>query len=377
MGKHLVLVGAGHAHLTVLMNISDYVERGHTVSVIGPDDYHYYSGMGPGMLGGTYSPNEIRFNVKKMAETRGAGFVRGKVLRIDAARRVLHLEDGTTLDYDVVSFNTGSGIPLDGIAKDAESVYTVKPIINLLEVRAAIREKIKDCVPTIIIAGGGPAGVELAGNVWKLVTDNRGKAEIILVAGGQALKNAPEKARSLALKSLRRRGLKIVEGTHVTRIEGHSACLGNGERLAYDLILPALGVKPSGIFKESGLPVGEDGGLLVNEYLQSVGHPEIFGGGDCICFKKRPLAKVGVYAVRQNPILKVNLLAALEAGALQPFEPQHTYMLIFNLGDGAGLFIRKNWVWGGRSAFWLKDYIDRSFMKKFQVSGERDEKAAQ
>jgi NADH dehydrogenase FAD-containing subunit len=42
-----------------------------------------------------------------------------------------------------------------------------------------------------------------------------------------------------------------------------------------------------------------------------VAYPEIFGGGDCISFEKKPLDKVGVYAVRQNPILYTNLLAAL------------------------------------------------------------------
>ncbi len=58
-----------------------------------------------------------------MTEARGAEFIRGKVARIDAAGSVLHLEDGSAVDYDVVSFNTGSGVPLDGIADNAESVY--------------------------------------------------------------------------------------------------------------------------------------------------------------------------------------------------------------------------------------------------------------
>jgi hypothetical protein len=43
------------------------------------------------------------------------------------------------------------------------------------------------------------------------------------------------------------------------------------------------------------------------------------------------------------------------------------------MGNGKGIFWKKNWVWDGGLAFLLKDYIDRSFMKKFQVSGERDE----
>jgi len=43
------------------------------------------------------------------------------------------------------------------------------------------------------------------------------------------------------------------------------------------------------------------------------------------------------------------------------------------MGNGKGIFWKKNWVWDGRLAFLLKDTIDRNFMKTFQVSAERDE----
>jgi NADH dehydrogenase FAD-containing subunit len=60
MGKDLVLVGGGHDHLTVLLNVARYIERGHRVTVIMPSSYQYYSGMGPGMLSGIYRPQEVR-----------------------------------------------------------------------------------------------------------------------------------------------------------------------------------------------------------------------------------------------------------------------------------------------------------------------------
>jgi hypothetical protein len=57
------------------------------------------------------------------------------------------------------------------------------------------------------------------------------------------------------------------------------------------------------------------------------------------------------------------------------FEPQSHFLLIFNMGDGRGIFWKKNWVWESRLALLLKDYIDRKFMRKFQVSGELDERS--
>ncbi len=132
-----------------------------------------------------------------------------------------------------------------------------------------------------------------------------------------------------------------------------------------------MGVKPSPLFRDSGLPTGNDGGLLVNGFLQCVGHPELFGGGDCISLEGTPLARVGVYAVRQNRILHRNLLAFLEGGPLGRFDPGRAYLTILNMGDGRGIFRRKELVWDGPFAFRLKDFIDRRFMERFQVSGER------
>ena len=72
-------------------------------------------------------------------------------------------------------------------------------------------------------------------------------------------------------------------------------------------------------------------------------------------------------AVRENPVLFHNLMASLEGTPLQPFDPGGDYLLIFNLGGGAGV-LRKRWLqFGGKPAFIIKDYIDRKFMKKFQA----------
>jgi NADH dehydrogenase FAD-containing subunit len=76
--------------------------------------------------------------------------------------------------------------------------------------------------------------------------------------------------------------------------------------------------------------------------------------------------KVGVYAVRENPVLYHNLKAALEGNDLQAFDPGGDYLLIFNLGDRTGV-LNKRWLtFGGRPAFIVKDFIDRRFMRTFQ-----------
>jgi NADH dehydrogenase FAD-containing subunit len=367
MGKHLVLVGGGHAHMVTLANLNTFIEKGHNAIVIGPSPYHYYSGMGPGMLGNIYTPDEIRFATKHMVEKQGGTFVPGKAVRVDPENKTVFLESGATIFYDVLSFNTGSFVPGTTVTDDGKDVFSVKPIEKLIHARARILELVSHKKIAISIIGGGPSAAEIAGNVWGLTRDiGIITPEIRIFAGKNFMSRFPDNVRTKVRVSLTKRNIEILEPGYIRELKTGQLTLESGESIKTDLIFLAIGVKPSPIFEESGLPTGPDGGLLVNKYLQNTEYPEIFGGGDCIYFKDRPLDKVGVYAVRENPVLYHNLMASLEGTNLMPFDPGGDYLIIFNMGDGTGV-LRKKWlVFGGRLAFKIKDYIDRKFMKKFQ-----------
>lgn len=373
MGRHLVVVGGGHAHMTLLLRLAEFTGKGHRVTVISPDPYHYYSGMGPGMLSGLYRPGQIRFCIEKMAQDRGAEFVRDRAVRIDGVNRTIRLESGRELGYDVASFNIGSEVPMGPVSSEPGRIFPVKPILNLYRARRDILGELDRRNLKLTVAGGGAAGVEIAANLWRLVRDGRHGAEITLIGGSRLLGRFPDSVRGLAVRSLERRGIRVIEGLRCREVEAGKAVLSDGSELAHDFAFMALGVRPPGIFADSGLPVGEDGGLLVDSYLRCVSHPEIHGGGDCISLAGEPLAKVGVYAVRQNPVLYTNLMAALEGGEPRRFRPGGSYLLIMNMGDGTGILWKRELVLDGWLAFRLKDWIDRRFMGKFQVSGEPDE----
>jgi len=374
MSKHLILVGAGHAHMTVMLRLRDYVEAGHRVTVVSPSPYQYYSGMGPGMLSGIYRPQEARFHVRKMIEDRGGTFLRDRVIRVEPDRRRVQLEGGQALEYDVASFNTGSHVPAQSLMADQPSgVYPVKPVINLLKAGRLLAESMADRPPRVVVVGGGPAGVEVAGNAWRRFADAGVEPRITLIGGRGLLNRLPERAGRLARESLAERGIDILSGKAVRKISASKVTLEDGEVLASDLTLIATGTRPSSLFKDSGLQVGADDGLLVNAFLQSVDFPEIFGGGDCVTLRGADVAKVGVYAVRQNPVLHNNLLAVLSGGRMKPFEPQAHYLLVLNMGDGTGVLTKYGIALDGRLMFRFKNHLDRSFMGRFQVSGELEE----
>jgi NADH dehydrogenase FAD-containing subunit len=370
MGKHLVLVGGGHAHMVTLANLQTFMEIGHRVTVIGPSSYHYYSGMGPGMLSKIYAPDDIRFATRHVVEKQGGTFVLGKVTHINPKEKIVFLGSGDTLTYDVMSFNTGSYVPRinDTDAGEASTdIFSVKPIERLQEAQNRILELIAQKEIRIGITGGGAAAIEVAGNVWRLCRDSgKNMPQIMVFAGNNFMARYHPKIQRLARQSLIKREIELIEGGYVKAVKTGRVTVDTDQEYDLDFIFLSHGVKPSPIFKASGLPTGPDGGLLVNRFLQSTEYPEIFGGGDCIYFQDRPLDKVGVYAVRENPILYHNLMASLEGNELQPFDPGGDYLLVFNMGDGTGILMKRWVIFGGRLAFFIKNYIDCKFMKKFQ-----------
>jgi NADH dehydrogenase FAD-containing subunit len=191
MPKHLVLTGGGHVHLSALMRLRDFVRAGHRVTVIGPSPYHYYSGMGPGLLSGIYRPAEARFHVKKMAEDRGAAFLEDRVIKVDPVRRALFLGSGREVRYDVVSFNTGSEVPADLFAAPSEGVFPVKPIENLLAARRRILDTTGGSGLRATVVGGGAAGVEIAANLGRLARETGRIAGISLVSRSKVLGDYP------------------------------------------------------------------------------------------------------------------------------------------------------------------------------------------
>ena len=418
----LLLLGAGHAHLDAIRAIPALVARGHAVTVVGPGPCHCYSGMGPGVLGGTYPPLAMALPVRRMVETAGGTFVADTAVRIDAPGHAVHFASGLRLDYDVCSCNVGSVVahPLPGSRGEADygpdnsdrpdqsdrsggpggdgscgdpMVLPVKPIENLYRARQALERLVPRGPVHVVVAGGGPAALEVACNAAVCLARARGRVgaatpegdSVTLVAGSTLLPRLPERARALCRAAAAARGVRIIEGARAVRVKRDGLLLDGGRTLAASVILLATGVAPSPLFAASGLPVGPDGGLAVTAFLHSIGHPDLFGGGDCIHFTPAPLARVGVHAVRQGPVLAANLAARLDDHArgitgtsrpsghsgLVPYIPRPGYLLVLDTGAGTGVLHRpipalpgvRALCFSGRLAFLLKRAIDTRFLR--------------
>lgn len=370
MARRVVLLGAGHAHLYTLKRVGEFARAGFEFVLVAPDAF-WYSGLATGVLGGIYPPELDRIDVGALVERGGGRFVRARATGIDAAGRIVHLDSGESLTYDVLSCNLGSEVPLDSVPGAAEHGYPVKPIRNLWELRQALEARLAASSPDqpvrVVVVGGGATACEIAANIHRLARDRGGYAEITVLARGETvLEQMPRGAAKKMRDALGGMGVRLVPHAPVVRVESRVARTADGREFAYDFLVHALGLVPPRLLRDSGLPTGADGALRVDRTLRSVADPRVFGGGDCIAFEDRELPKVGVYAVREAPVLFHNLLATLQGRPLRPFKPQRRFLLILNLGDGTGLATWGPFSWRGRAAFWLKDRIDRAFLREYQ-----------
>lgn len=362
----LVFVGAGHACLFTLARLGDFTGQGVSVTVISSSPF-WYSGMGPGLLSGQYEAEEASVDVRAMVEAAGGSFVEEHVAAIDAAQRMVVTEAGRKIAYDVLCLNIGSVVSQGTAQTDSDCLFAVKPVSLLLALRNRLLSLAAERPVRLLVVGGGPAGCEAAANAHALGARHGLKIQVkIVTASDDLLTGFPAKARERMANWCRQNGIVVDTSRRLSGFDDRTALFEDGYREQTDLAILATGIRPPDLLKRSELATDAQGALVVDEHLQSVSHPGVFGGGDCICFRPRPLDRVGIFAVRQGPVLYANLRAALSGGRLTPFSPQRKYLLILNMGRGIGLLVRGTLVASGRIMFRLKRWLDQGFIRQFQ-----------
>lgn len=373
----LLVVGAGHAHLEILRR-QILTPLPVELTLISPGPLHHYSGMVPGYLQGTYGEDEIAFHLPELVERAGGRFLQASAVGIDPRRQVVRLEGGE-IAYDLVSFAVGSntaGVEAPEVAPHAQRI---KPIGKAAELRRRLRELAlaegSGGEVSIVVVGGGAAGVEVALAAAAVLEDGGAPHRITIVeAGEEILSGYSGRFRRRARRLLERRGLAVCTGRRVTAVHAAAAELEEGQLLPARLTIWLTGAVAWPLFRGSGLPLDERGFLLLDDALRSIGDPRVFAAGDCGTLARHPgTPKAGVYAVREAPVLWQSLQAAVLAGREPPrYTPQESFLSLLNTGDGRALLRWKGVVSHSRWAWRLKDRIDRRFMARYEWLLGRD-----
>ena len=361
---HIVLVGAGHAHVEVLRRFRLRPQPSVRLTLITSDPETSYSGMIPGHVAGNYARAQTVINVGRLAEFAGCTALFCRATGLDADRRCVHLGDGRSIHGDLVSIDVGGATQKLPSLSAATQVIAVKPMDAFERDWSLAEQRLRASLDMRVgIVGAGPGGIELALAVRyrlaRLHPETSARPRIVVLEKSDRILPGFE-------ASVRRRLSRILAAHNVeTRLnfEGFESSAGTTD---FDVLISAAGVGPLDWLRQSGLSADHVGFVAVNGHLQSISHPAFFAAGDAAGMVETPRPKSGVIAVRQGPILAENLRRAAHARPLKTFEPQKEWLNLISTGDRYAVASWGRWSAEGRWVWYWKDWIDRRFIARFQ-----------
>lgn len=372
--RDLVLVGGGHAHVQVLRRFMMKPVEGVRLTVVLDRYEAVYSGMVPGLVAADYTPDQLTIDVLPLARRAGARCILAAATRIDPDARRIELSGRPAIAYDVASLDVGSSVRDLDVSGVREHAVATRPIGQFVR---DIEDRLAACAPServhALVVGGGAAGVELALCLDARMRGERRTGRVTLVASSESLLPGAQAhlARRVEAEAAAR-GLEIHLGHRVASVDADAVVVeapdGTLSRLPSNLTLWATGAAPVAMIGASKLPLTPEGFVRVDRHLEVPGCPDLFAVGDCAVPDAAPwIPRAGVYAVRQGPVLDANLRARLAGRPPRPYRPQRDFLALLNLGGRRA--IGGKWGLGadGKAVFWLKDWIDQRFMKRFQV----------
>ncbi len=375
----LVLVGGGHSHVEVLRQFAMRRPEGVRLTLISQDIETPYSGMLPGYLAGHYRFEECHVDLSPLAMAAGARLYQSRAVGLDLSTGRVLCADRPAVAFDTVSFDIGS-TPALAMIKGHDHALAVKPVHALLDQWHRVEPDLLalDREIELVIVGGGTGGVEVALCLHHRLSAALEKAQNphrmnihVITDKADILTNHSASVRRRLRAALRRKNIRVHTGQVVDCISQNAVHGPDGFRLRADAKIIATHASAPGWLRDTGLALDDAGFIRVNTRLQSVSDQRIFAAGDIASFDP-PLAKNGVYAVRQGPVLAETMLNIQGTKPPAVFSPQKRTLALISTGDRNAiasygpLAVEGAWVWR------VKDWIDRRWMDKYGVSNMGD-----
>lgn len=295
---HVVVLGAGFGGLTFCQSFRHPNAR---VTVVDRTNHHLFQPLLYQVAACGLSAPEIAQPIRGILSRRkDITVLFNNAVDFDLAQRRVILEKGA-LAYDYLVLAMGGQTGYFGHPEWEPFAPGLKTLDDALRIRSQILlafEKAenetdpaeRDRLLTIVVVGGGPTGVELAGSFAELARTvlNRDfrridptKARIILIEGSPlVLSHLPEDLSASAQRQLQALGVQIRNNIHVKDIRAGEVELANGEVIRAGNVIWAAGVNASPLTRKLGVELDKAGRIKVNPDLSLPGHPELFAIGD-------------------------------------------------------------------------------------------------
>jgi len=267
-------------------------------------------------------------------------FRQDEVTNVDFSARTVLFKEGPELGYDFLVLAAGAGTTFFGVsgaAEHAKAIYTMEDAIAVRDMALASVERASghgagEGDLTVVVVGGGPTGVEMAGafadlRQMELSTQYReldsSLSRLVLVEQQDRLLGAfHPKLSAYARRVLERRGVEVRCRESVKEVRPDQVVLGSGEVVACKLVIWAAGVGPCGLTEALSLPKAR-GRVEVGDDLRVKGFPDVFAIGDMAAARQggeeRALPQLAQPAIQEGRLVGEQIRRLLAGEATAPF----------------------------------------------------------
>ena len=276
--NRIVIVGGvagGMSAATRLRRLDESAE----IIVIEKSGYVSYANCGlPYYIGGVIkdesslllqSPESLkeRFNIDVRINSQG--------VKIDRENKTLLVENLSTkesylLSYDKLILSPGAA-PIRPQIPGIERALSLRSVEDTQKIFSQVATK----PASAVVIGGGFIGVEVAENLA-----HQGIKTSIVEAASQLLAPLDPEMAYLVNKEMVTNGVDLYLGLSASQITEREVCLSDGQCIAAELVILAIGVKPeTSLASDAGLKIGVKGGIVVDKF-NLTSDPDIYAAGD-------------------------------------------------------------------------------------------------
>ncbi|MCD9615703.1 NAD(P)/FAD-dependent oxidoreductase [Chryseobacterium gleum] len=343
MKKHILIVGGGFAGINLIKSLKN--DKRFKITLVDKNNYHFFPPLIYQVATSFIEASNISYPFRKLfSNNRNVKFHMGSLIRVNPENKTIDTDTGTLgYDYLVLALGTESNFfGMENVKKCAlpmknieEALYLRNHILLTLE-EAARNKDIKQAekLQNIVIAGGGPTGVELAGmlaEMGRYIAQKEypeiklGLSNLYLIDALPTLLSPMSKlAQKTAYEKLKELGVKIVLNVSVKDYTDNKVILSDGNIIETETLIWTSGV----IGKEvSGLPensIGKGRRILVDAYNKVEGTNTIYALGDIALMlseEKYPKGhpQLAQVAIQQGKNLAANFKRIEDGKVLEPF----------------------------------------------------------
>jgi NADH:ubiquinone reductase (H+-translocating) len=406
--KKIVILGGGFAGVECARQLESEFGDDPEIELvmINEDNFLLFTPMLPQVASGMIETRHIVLPIRTICKK--TKFYEGRIRDIDPHEKVVNLwgtgdKRSIPIHYDFLIVALGSETNFFGMADVEKNAYTMKTLNDAVVLRNRVIDMLEQAEnetnPTLrksflnfVIAGGGFAGIETAGELMDLLLDARKYYStirkedlrvVVIEALPMILPGFNEKLAGFAKEKMTDRGIDIRLKTAITSFDGNAvttkAIVQNQkdepieDSIKTMTLIWTAGVTPVNTIKRSMFKT-DKGKVIINDYLEVQDFAGVFAVGDCALLlnpeTERPFPPTAQIAEAQAKIAAKNLTALIKNSEKEKFEYHSKgQMAIIGKRSGIATFLGMNisgiWAW----VIWRNVYLSKipTFHKKIRV----------